>query len=236
MTSLKRLAVGSAALALGLAGLAALALLVVRPGADSPQVLPPSGVPLSFDLNRPVTILVRGWLWDPKSRLSSGRLEVFPSRVNDILQARYGMTTQVYEWRWSRNPSELPAAGRAFTARARGVAAEVAPSGHCANFVGHSAGAAIVFKGGADGVPMGYMGTLGLPTAGRSKPASVMTWANFYTSSHLDDIAGWGWGKGMGADLNIDLSVPHNRLWDTEQTAAISAEEIVRSWRDCRPR
>lgn len=189
----------------------------------------------AFDTDRPLLVLVRGWLWDPASRVAPVPLEQFPSRVEEIL-AELGPGVDVIEYEWSRNPVDLYKAGRELTDWGGTLGETAGLSGRCVGYVGHSAGAAMVFNAAAQGVPMGYMGTLGLPTAGRRKPPSVELWANFFTTTHGKDIAGSLWGGMMAADVQIDLEMPHSRFWQAEQAARTTAEGVAATWQACRSR
>lgn len=189
----------------------------------------------SFDSDRPLTVVVRGWLWDPSSRKGTPPLVVFPEQVNSHLKADLGLTTQVVQWDWSRVPPHVFAARRELGLYARSAGERAGRAGHCVNFLGHSAGAALVYGAAVDGVQMGYMGTLGLPTSGRGKPGSVMHWANFYTTTHDEDVAGKVWGAGMKADVNVDLRMSHRDFWESEEMARVTADGIARAWQTCRP-
>lgn len=186
-----------------------------------------------IDTERPVTVVVRGWLWDPSSRMSLAPLEHFPERVNEILDRRYGLGTQIVQYDWTRLPKDVFAAGDSFTAYAHAVSERVHAGGRCANFVGHSAGAALVYQAAARGVRMGYMGTLGLPTFGRGRPGTVTMWANFYTTTHPDDIAGKLWDANVAADVSIDLKEKHRDFWGADEVTEITADGIAYSWQTC---
>lgn len=222
-----------AAVSIVLGVLAVLALLPGRSGSSRP---PGAGAPLpAVDPERPLTVVMRGWLWDPASRAVAPPLSRFPARVNEVLLREYGITTGFVQYEWSRVPADLVASVDEFTAYARSAAEEAARHGRCVNFLGHSAGAALVYNAAARGIRMGYMGTLGLPTLGGAKPSSVFEWANFYTTTHIDDVAGLLWAERMKADVNIDLRLPHRDFWGAEATARASADGIARSWTQCRP-
>jgi hypothetical protein len=158
----------------------------------------------------------------------------FPEQLNAALMGRLGLESSVIQYRWSRLPKDLPAATRDFAAFAQALAEKAARSGRCVNFVGHSAGAVIVYSAATRGVRMGYLGTLGLPTVGSAKPGSVTQWTNFYTvDSH--DLAGMLWGKGMAADSNVDAGAPHKDLWSSRAVIDRSADGIAGAWAGCRP-
>lgn len=213
-------------LALGIAPVSGL----VSRSSSSPS--PPRST--DFDPERPILILVRGWLWDPLSRKEVPPLE-FASQMNEFLQQEQVTGTVIVEWRWSRVPADIFDADREFTSFARAANAEAARSGHCVNYLGHSAGAALVYSAASHGVRMGYMGTLGLPTRGSARPGSVMQWENFYTSTQSNDIEGRFWASDMAADHNIDLKMPHRNFWESSEVARITAVGIARSWNECRP-
>lgn len=185
--------------------------------------------------DKPLTILVRGWLWDPSSRRVTSPLVVFPSSVNDILRKEYGLETVYYQFDWTRIPKDVFGATDEFAVFAKRVGERAARAGVCVNFVGHSAGAMMVYRAAADGVQMGYMGTLGLPTFGAAKPPSVTMWVDFYTDSHIDDLAGWMWGSHIGSDLNVDLKIPHRDFWGAPEVQRASAAGIALAWATCRP-
>jgi hypothetical protein len=179
-------------------------------------------------------VIVRGWLWDPQSRRNPTPLTYFPERVNESLRARYGLETTLYQYRWSRIPKDLPAATRDFVAFAGALSERAARQGRCVNFIGHSAGAAIVYAAAAEGVRMGYMGTLGLPTVGSARPPSITRWTNFYTTDSKD-LAGVLWGREMGADRNVRAGAPHKELWSSPQVIDGSADGIAVAWTSCHP-
>ncbi|HEY8200820.1 MAG TPA: hypothetical protein VII47_05670 [Actinomycetota bacterium] len=179
-------------------------------------------------------MIVRGWLWDPQSRRNPTPLTYFPERVNESLRARYGLETTLYQYRWSRIPKDLLAATRDFVAFAGALSERAARQGRCVNFIGHSAGAAIVYAAAAEGVRMGYMGTLGLPTVGSARPPSITRWTNFYTTDSKD-LAGVLWGREMGADRNVRAGAPHKELWSSPQVIDGSADGIAVAWTSCHP-
>lgn len=182
-----------------------------------------------FETGRPVAVLVRGWLWDSSSRREARPLEMFPQRLESLLADQYGMSVQIVQFEWSRVPTLIVGESKKFTAYAKAFSEAVTQSGGCINFIGHSAGAAMVYNAAAHHVAMGFMGTLGLPTIGAGKPESVERWANFYTSAHKDDIAGRWWGPNMRADVNIDLRMPHRDFWESPEVAGVSADAIARA-------
>lgn len=213
-----------------LGGLVGGALLVVLPTtSEAPAPLSVEGI----DGSQPVVVVVRGWLWDPASRDQDGPLEWFPAQVNEGLGDRIGLSASFVQFDWSRVPTELVAAAADFRAWATAISEAGLDSGRCVSFVGHSAGAAMVYDAAATGTRMGYMGTLGLPTAGSRKPEGVDVWANFYTTSHIDDVAGRLWGPSMGADVNIDLHRTHKEFWGDERVVAESVDAIVSVWNSC---
>jgi hypothetical protein len=161
-------------------------------------------------------------------------LSYFPDEVNGDLRRRYGLETQLYQYEWSRLPKDLPAASMDFAVWARALDERAAASGHCVNFVGHSAGAAIVYSAAAQGVRMGFMGTVGLPTMGRSKPGSVTQWTNFYTFD-THDPAGILWGKGMAADRNVQVSTRHKEMWSSKAVSEGAVDGIATAWTNCSP-
>jgi len=188
-----------------------------------------------FDPRIPLTIVVRGWLWDPESRKGTPELVVFPSQLNTHLQSRHDLSTQIVQWDWSRLPAEVFAARKELGLYAQSAGERAGTMGRCVNFVGHSAGAALIYSVAADGIQMGYMGTLGLPTVGRGKPSSVNEWANFYTTTHSEDLAGRAWAARMGADTNVDLQMSHRDFWESDEAARITADGIAAAWANCRP-
>ncbi len=199
------------------------------PRSDGGRALASQPVPV-LDPSRPLTILVPGWLWDPKSRRPEATLDDFSERLNRELEARYGMTTAIVQYSWSRIPADVIEAERDFGAYVGALVDQQLPSGCCINFLGHSVGAAMVYGAAARGTPIGYLGTLGLPTIGRGRPPAVMRWVNFYTTTHRDDVAGSLWGGRAGADVNIDLRVPHHRFWEATETIEESASAIAATW------
>lgn len=200
----------------------------------SNQAERPNASVASIDPGRPVLVVVRGWLWDPSSRRNSPDLTQFPSKLRSRLLETAGVEPQVIQYQWSRIPKDLPAESNNFTAWAHALTRSL-PSG-CVSFMGHSAGAAMIFRAAADGVSMGYMGTLGLPTVGAGKPRSVTTWANFYTDTHIDDIAGALWAKNMRADINHNLEMRHSEFWESDPAIEITAQGIYEVWANCRSR
>lgn len=184
--------------------------------------------------DRPLTVLVKGWLWDASTRGSSwAPIRDFQPRVNEILETEHGYSTKLFEYPWSRLPRDVVGEGNRFTRWAAQLSSRVG-NGQCINFVGHSAGAAFVYNAASQGVPMGFMGTLGLPTFGQGRPQEVHQWANFFTSAHPDDIAGRLWGQTIAADLNVDIGQEHRRFWTSPEVARTSAEGIAEAWEDCR--
>lgn len=225
------------AISAAVAMVAGVSWVLAHPGsATESQSKPvPAGPTLpAFDTSRPLTVVVRGWLWDPDSRKSPPGLVYFPDQLNGALRPGYGLETSIYQYRWSRIPKDLPAATRDFTVFARALTERAALEGRCVNFIGHSAGAVIVYAAAAKGVRMGYMGTLGLPTSGSAKPPSVTRWTNFYTTD-TKDLAGVLWGRGMGADRNVHAGAPHKELWASRAVVDGSAEGISAAWASCRP-
>lgn len=188
----------------------------------------------AIDASRPVTVIVRGWLWDPQSRLDPPPLTYFPKKLKERLESHHGLQTTIYQYRWSRIPKDLPVAIRDFVAFADALGRRAAAQGQCVNFIGHSAGAAIVYAAAAEGTHMGFLGTLGLPTAGSVRPPSVSRWTNFYTTD-TKDLAGVLWGRGMGADRNVHAGAPHKELWSSSQVIDESADGIAAAWATCRP-
>lgn len=207
------------------------ALVAVLRGTTSHARAAPS-IP-AVPKDRPTTVLVKGWLWDASTRGSSwAPIRDFQPRVNEILQAEHGYSTSLIEYQWSRLPRDVVREGDRFTQWAARLS-EQAGGSECINFVGHSAGAAFVYKAATQGVPMGFMGTLGLPTFGQGRPAKVHHWANFFTSTHPDDIAGKLWGQTIAADSNVDIGQEHRRFWTSPEVARTSAERIAQAWEDC---
>lgn len=202
------------------------------PPREETQSIIPIQAP-AFDHARPTIVLVRGWLWDPSSRRLTAPLEQFPERVNEILQREHGLTADFVKYQWTRVPKDVFRASVEFTNFARGFSESARSSGRCLGFVGHSAGAAMVYRSAANGVRMGYMGTLGLPTFGSGKPKSVVLWGNFYTDAHLDDVAGWAWARQMGADLNVNLGRSHREFWAAPEVARVTADAVARTWDRC---
>jgi hypothetical protein len=198
-------------------------------GGDAPQVP-------SVPADHPLTVLVRGWLWDASSQ---GRAKVpvrlFQPRVNEILEQQIGKTSDFFDYQWSRLPKDVWPESVRFVKWASALSEQAAEEGRCVNFVGHSAGAAFVYRAAGEGVQMGFLGTLGLPTFGRGRPEHVDNWTNFFTSSHTNDIAGRLWGKQMAADQNVDLRQEHRYFWFAEPVASASAAGIGQAWTDCRP-
>lgn len=145
----------------------------------------------------------------------------------------YGIQADFRAYDWSRVPKDVLSATGDFTHFANALSAKAEQMGRCVAFVGHSAGAAIVYKAAAEGVRMGYMGTLGLPTFGRGKPRAVGIWGNFYTSTHVDDVAGFLWGSRMGADVNVNLRSAHKDFWEAEAVWNHTAAGIAATWRSC---
>lgn len=208
-------------------------MLVLGTGLAGSQPPPPAFPDIPSD--RPLTILVRGWLWDPSSRRVTAPLVEFPRAVNDILQQEHGIATAYHQFDWTRVPRDIFGATDRFTDYARKVTEAARRKGTCVNFVGHSGGAMMIYWAAAEGVPMGYMGTLGLPTVGARKPSSVAVWTNFYTDNHIDDIAGWMWGRHIGSDANFNLKIPHRDFWGAEEVHRASAGGIARAWAVCGP-
>lgn len=232
---MRRLVCAVVAGSVAVAGAISWALLASGRGRD-----PRAGTDLSYlapglSAERPLAVLVRGWLWEPDSRLHSGPLRAFPSNFGDEIAALVDGGARLVEYRWSRDPRDLARARSDFTADARAISALASSRGRCPSFIGHSAGAAMVYEAAARGVPMGFMGTLGLPVAARSKPPAVWRWANFYTSTHAEDVPGMLWGNSMPADVNLDLAVEHKQMWGSREAARIAAEGVAGAWRGCRP-
>lgn len=210
--------------------IAAAALTWWTGGGSSASQTPQAEV--SLEPGRPVLVVVRGWLWDPSSRRMSPDLTHFPSKLRSRFVETAGVEPQVIQYQWSRIPKDLPAESKNFTVWARALTRSLPPG--CVSFMGHSAGAAMIFRAAANGVPMGYMGTLGLPTRGAAKPRSVMTWANFYTDTHIDDIAGALWAKDMRADINRNLKMRHSEFWEADPAIEITARTMSDVWENCR--
>lgn len=187
-----------------------------------------------LDRDRPVLVLVRGWLWDPSSRRNSPDLTKFPIKLRSKMLETSGVEPQVVQYRWSRIPKDLAMESDRFTLWARELTRNSRKG--CVSFMGHSAGAAMIFKAAAEGIPMGYMGTLGLPTVGAAKPRSVTTWANFYTDTHVDDIAGVLWADKMRADINYNLRMRHGEFWESAAAVEITARQMADAWAGCRGR
>jgi hypothetical protein len=230
----KRFVFGLSALAVALAAAGAAVFLLIAPSGAGASMGSASVSIDRLDPSRPVVVVLRGWLWDPASRTKTPPLESFPGRVNSLLQSRYGITATFVQYDWSRIPTDLIRAHRGFESYARKISQWGTANGHCADFVGHSAGAALIYDAATKGVRMGYMGTLGLPTAGRAKPSSVMEWANFYTSTRVDDIAGLLWARGMAADRNFDLHARHKDFWAAKEAVQATADGIAHAWVSCR--
>lgn len=211
-------------------------LFVGSSGRAADRMVPVGDEAVSFDSSRPLTVVVRGWLWDPESRARPAPFGFgsFASGANEVLRADHGIHGRFVDYRWSRIPVDLPGANEEFLAYARSVAKRAERAGRCVNFIGHSAGAAMVYNAAARGVRMGYMGTLGLPT-GVAKPSSVTEWANFYTTTHERDLPGLLWAGGMRADINFDLAMPHRDFWSSGTVVRTTADGIARSWQHCRP-
>lgn len=205
------------------------------PRLASPGRGPETRLPLpSTSQDLPLTVLVKGWLWDANSRGSSwAPIRDFQPRVNEILEAEHGYPTTLIEYQWSRLPRDVVRESNRFTQWARQLS-EQSTDRPCINFIGHSAGAAFVYNAASQGVPMGFMGTLGLPTFGQGRPPKVHRWANFFTSAHPDDIAGKLWGQTIAADLNVDIGQEHRRFWTSPEVARTSADGIAQAWVDCR--
>lgn len=185
--------------------------------------------------DRPMTVLVRGWLWDATTRnRAAGPVRIFPKKVKGLLEDDHGMSTEFFDYAWSRLPRDVFEESERFNTWARELTRRAERSGTCVNFLGHSAGAAFVYRAATQGVSMGYMGTLGLPTFGAERPSNVAVWANFYTSTHADDAAGWLWARQMAADVNVDLEERHRSFWHSDEVIDRTAEGIARSWDTCR--
>jgi hypothetical protein len=226
-----------AAMSAAVALVAGVTWMLAHPGSASephPRPAPASPTLPRFDASRPLTVVVRGWLWDPESRRNPPALTYFPDQLNRALGPRYSLETAIYQYQWSRIPKDLPAATQDFAEFAGALTEQAALQGRCVNFLGHSAGALIVYSAAAKGVRMGYLGTLGLPTAGSVKPPSVTQWTNFYTTD-TKDLAGILWGRGMGADSNVHAGAPHKELWGSRAVIEGSADGIATAWASCRP-
>jgi hypothetical protein len=91
----------------------------------------------------------------------------------------------------------------------------------------------MVYSAAERGVPMGYMGTVGLPNVGSSKPASVAHWINFYTKEP-HDLPGMLWGSSTAADLNVEAVLPHKEMWKARAVLQSSADGISQAWETCR--
>lgn len=192
-----------------------------------------AAAPDALEFDRPVVIVVRGWLWDPASRRESRPLVWFPSQVNRLMEEEHETKVTFLQYPWSRIPTDIGEASAAFSEYAQEVSHRARREGRCINFMGHSAGAAMVYRAAAEGVPMGYMGTLGLPTRGAEKPGAVTYWANFYTTSHIEDVAGLLWGASAAADVNIDLRTQHKDLWARTQVVEETVQGIMGAWDSC---
>jgi hypothetical protein len=222
--------------ALAVAIVVATIWIFAHPGSalESKPLAVPAGVALpSADPAKPLTVVVRGWLWDPESRKNPPELTYFPAQLNKTLRKRYGLETTVYQYRWSRIPRDLPTASRDFTEFAKAVAARAAESGQCVNFIGHSAGALMVYSAADRGVPMGYMGTVGLPNVGSSKPVSVAHWINYFTKDP-HDLPGILWGSSTAADRNVEAILLHKEMWKARAVIQGSADGIAQAWGTCR--
>jgi pimeloyl-ACP methyl ester carboxylesterase len=228
------------AISAAIAVVATVSWVLTHPGSASElsqpprRTLRPGPVLPAVVASRPLTVVVRGWLWDPQSRRNPPPLSFFPEQLNRRLRARHGPETTIYQYRWSRIPKDLPAATRDFAAFAEALSEQAARQGRCVNFIGHSAGAAIVYAAAARGVRMGYMGTLGLPTAGTARPPSITQWTNFYTTDSKD-LAGVLWGRETGADRNVHAGAPHKELWSSPPVIDRSADGIAAAWTSCHP-
>jgi hypothetical protein len=185
--------------------------------------------------DRPLTILVRGWLVDPANRAESGELALFPAKVNKELAARGIPATDFVQYDWSRVPKDLLASADSFATFARELAASAAAKGRCVSFVGHSAGAMMVYRAAGEGVPMGFMATIGLPTPTAGHPGSVAVWGNFYSHSYISDLPEALWGPDADADINVDLSTSHKDMWRSAALAQAAADGIAKAWTTCHP-
>jgi hypothetical protein len=212
-----------------LAGATALHARVFGGGHAIAMELPP------VSADRPLTILVRGWLVDPTNRADSGPLSIFPREVNRALEARGIPASEFVQYDWSRVPKDLLASADAFETFARDLTTEAAVNGRCVSFVGHSAGAMMVYRAAAEGVPMGFMGTIGLPTPTAGHPGSVDVWGNFYSHSYISDLPEALWGPDAEADINLDLSISHKDMWQSNALASAAADGIAHAWSSCHP-
>jgi len=185
--------------------------------------------------DRPLLVVVRGWLVDPESRRTTEPLFVFPATVDAAFAERGEPTPVIVNYEWSRVPRDLMASSAAFVSFARELTARAAAKGRCVDFVGHSAGALMVYLAASDGVPMGFMGTIGWPGVGSRKPPSVAVWDNFYSSATLGDLPGRLWGSRAGADANIDLTTTHADMWRSKDLARTAAAGIADAWSTCTP-
>ena len=182
-----------------------------------------------------LVVVVRGWLVDPESRVHTDRLYVFPQTVDDAFADLGEPPPEFVDYQWSRVPKDLMASSDAFVEWAGELASRASAAGTCVHFVGHSAGALMVYLAASDGVPMGFMGTIGLPGVGSRKPASVGVWDNFYSSATLGDLPGRLWGARGGADVNVDLAGTHADMWRSRALAETAAAGIDKAWSTCQP-
>ena len=187
----------------------------------------------AIPIDRPVVVVVRGWLVDPESRTNTDRLYVFPQTVDQAFADRNEPAPVFVDYEWSRVPKDLMASSEAFVEWAGELTARAEAAGTCVHFVGHSAGALMVYLAASDGVPMGFMGTIGLPGVGSGKPASVAVWGNFYSSATLGDLPGRLWGSRDGADVNFDLAGTHADMWRSHELAETAAAGIDDAWATC---